>query len=107
MSKAVSCIYIVCALVFSVSLQASQVTEVKSTAGLCKKATGFSKGLSEYIATRKKISTRSIYLLDAFPTRNNKACYIKFDTPKGPDSCSYTTLYTDGEGNYWVGGVCY
>ena len=107
MSKAVSCIYIVCALIISVPLHASEVKEVNPTTGLCKKATGFSKGLSEYIATRKKISTRSIYLLDAFSTRDQKGCYIKIDTPKGPDSCSYTTLYTDGKGSYWVGGVCY
>ena len=107
MSNVFSRLCFFCALIISVPLHASEVKEVKPTTGLCKKATGFSKGLSASIATRKKISTRTIYLLGASSTRDQKGCFISIDTPKGPDYCSYTKLYTDGKGSYWVGGFCY
>jgi len=95
------------AFLFACSASHAEVKKVKPTSdSLCKKADGFSKGLSDFIATRKKVSKSSIYLYSASASRNNSGCYIKFDTAKGPDSCSDVDLYTDGNG-YWVGGVCY
>jgi len=92
----------------SISSLASDVKKVSpTTKEQCAKVDGFSKGLSDFIAQRLRVSKQSIYIYESFPSRNNRGCYIKIDTPKGPDSCSDTDLYTDGSGSYWVGGVCY
>ena len=78
-----------------------QAREIKPTNGLCSKASSISKGLAEYVASKKQISISSVKLIRSFDYQFG--CSIYLDTPKGPINCDNAQLYTDGK-DYWVGG---
>lgn len=84
----------------------AQTTEVKSPGPLCPKATGLSKGFAEYVATTMRVSMSSVRLIRASEGPYER-CSITVDTAKGPQSCVGATLYTNGKGDYWIGGSCF
>ena len=84
----------------------AQPREVKSPGPLCSKATGLSKGFAEYVASKMRVSMSSVSLIRASQDTYG-GCSITVDTAKGPQSCVGATLYTDGKGDYWIGGSCF
>jgi len=83
----------------------SGVMEMKPTENYCKKATGLSKGFSEMVGERMRVSVASVSLLSA-TSAGTSGCFIKVDTSKGPQSCMGGTVYSDGKA-YWIGGYCW
>ena len=73
----------------------------------CSKATGLSKGLTEYIASRMRVPMSSVSLISASSSGSvSMGCMIRVDTAKGPQSCMGGTVHTDGK-DYWIGGSCF
>ena len=83
----------------------SGVMEMKPTENYCHKATGLSKGFSEMVGERMRVSVASVSLLSA-TSAGTSGCFIKVDTSKGPQTCMGGTVYSDGKA-YWIGGYCY
>lgn len=81
------------------------VMEMKPTEIYCNKATGLSKGFSEMVGWRMRVSVASVSLLSATPA-GTSGCFIKVDTSKGPQSCTGGIVYSDGKA-YWIGGDCW
>jgi hypothetical protein len=99
-------IIVLALLSFAPVIGFTQTQEVKPPGQLCSKATGLSKGFAEYVGSRMKVAVSSVRLIRASADTYG-GCAVTVDTAKGPQSCVGTTLYTDGKGDYWVGGTCF
>ncbi|MBT8594397.1 hypothetical protein G6672_02755 [Polynucleobacter paneuropaeus] len=84
----------------------AETKEVKTPGQLCAKASGLSKGFAEYVASKMRVAMSSVSLIRASQDSYG-SCSITVDTAKGPQSCVGATLYTDGKGDYWIGGSCF
>jgi hypothetical protein len=84
----------------------SETKTVNNPGALCSKATGLSKGFAEYAASKMRVSMSSVRLIRASQDSYG-SCSVTVDTAKGPQSCVGATLYTDGKGDYWIGGSCF
>jgi hypothetical protein len=84
-------------------------TRVTPAGDLCYKASGLSVGFAEFVAGRMRVSYQSVSLIRADPDilGTASACSVTVDTAKGPQSCTGADLYTNGKGDYWIGGMCY
>jgi hypothetical protein len=77
-------------------------TKIEHATGLCSKASGISKGLSEVIATRMKTSVSTIVFRRGADGMFPYLCEATVDTANGPEKCQ-GSLFTDGKGVYWIG----
>ena len=85
----------------------AETKQVKTPGQLCAKASGLSNGFAEYVATHMGVPVRSVSLIRALSNGPYGDCSVKVDTAKGPQSCAGAILFTDGKGEYWIGGNCY
>lgn len=86
---------------------ASEVREMTPVGDYCHKVTDISKGFAEDVARTMKVSVSSVRFIRSEGSANlGSTCYIKIDTPKGPQACGAKIIYSDGK-DYWVGGMCW
>lgn len=84
----------------------SEVKEMTPANRYCNRVTGVSKGFSEDAARRLRVSASSVTLLSSVANSSPVGgCWVRLDTPKGPQNCRATRVYSDGK-DFWLGGVC-